>query len=385
MQLSERRVGTIAVLDLVGKLTLTDNPGRLKEKITSLIARGELNIVLNLAQLQLHRQLRPRRTGRVAHNGVARWRHREVGERGAARLGVARAHQARHDLRLLRVGSGSARELCRRRVGPRRRRSVSIPHPSGTAIIRPVMGARDVITNLRELSARTSTADGAQRLAWGPVWRDARAWFTGKLATLEIAPDDRRRRQQLGDAARHVRPHGHHRRASRFGAQWRLARWRARASWRRSKRCACSQRRRRRSPSRSSTGRTRKARDLAEAFSDRRPPAAACVLDDVRGLRRQAGDDVRRRAARERRRDRPHARRAPHLEGARRTRLPRAAHRAGSGARIDEQADRCRARDIRRRAPHAAVRRSGGAFRIDADSDASRRVSRGRGKRARVS
>jgi N-carbamoyl-L-amino-acid hydrolase len=50
------------------------------------------------------------------------------------------------------------------------------------------MGARDVIANLRELSARTSTADGAQRLAWGPVWRDARAWFNDKLATLDIAP-----------------------------------------------------------------------------------------------------------------------------------------------------------------------------------------------------
>jgi anti-sigma B factor antagonist len=51
MQLSERRVGTIVVLDLVGKLTLTDNPGRLKDKITSLIWQGESNIVLNLAQV----------------------------------------------------------------------------------------------------------------------------------------------------------------------------------------------------------------------------------------------------------------------------------------------------------------------------------------------
>src|SRR5688500_4653819 len=51
------------------------------------------------------------------------------------------------------------------------------------------MGVRDVITNLRELSACTSTAEGAQRLAWGPVWRDARAWFKDKLATLEIAPE----------------------------------------------------------------------------------------------------------------------------------------------------------------------------------------------------
>ena len=51
MKLSERRVGSIVVLDLVGKLTLTDNPGRLKEKISSLISRAESNILLNFAQV----------------------------------------------------------------------------------------------------------------------------------------------------------------------------------------------------------------------------------------------------------------------------------------------------------------------------------------------
>ena len=51
------------------------------------------------------------------------------------------------------------------------------------------MSARDVIANLRELSKLTSNADGAQRLAWGPVWREARAWFNGKLATLGITPE----------------------------------------------------------------------------------------------------------------------------------------------------------------------------------------------------
>jgi N-carbamoyl-L-amino-acid hydrolase len=50
------------------------------------------------------------------------------------------------------------------------------------------MGAREVIANLRELAQHTSNADGAQRLAWGPVWRDARTWFKGKLATLGITP-----------------------------------------------------------------------------------------------------------------------------------------------------------------------------------------------------
>jgi allantoate deiminase len=48
------------------------------------------------------------------------------------------------------------------------------------------MNAQRVIADLRELAARTSTADGAQRLAWGPVWRDARAWFAGKIASLGL-------------------------------------------------------------------------------------------------------------------------------------------------------------------------------------------------------
>jgi N-carbamoyl-L-amino-acid hydrolase len=39
-----------------------------------------------------------------------------------------------------------------------------------------------VIANLRALAARTSDAHGAQRVAWGPVWRDARRWLDGLLA-----------------------------------------------------------------------------------------------------------------------------------------------------------------------------------------------------------
>ncbi|HEY2153625.1 MAG TPA: Zn-dependent hydrolase [Vicinamibacterales bacterium] len=48
------------------------------------------------------------------------------------------------------------------------------------------MNAQRVIADLRELAARTSTADGAQRLAWGPVWRDARAWFKARVAELGL-------------------------------------------------------------------------------------------------------------------------------------------------------------------------------------------------------
>ena len=51
------------------------------------------------------------------------------------------------------------------------------------------MSAQNVVANLRELAKLTSTADGAQRLAWGPVWRDARQWCNGKLAEIGITPE----------------------------------------------------------------------------------------------------------------------------------------------------------------------------------------------------
>jgi allantoate deiminase len=44
------------------------------------------------------------------------------------------------------------------------------------------VSTRDVIANLRALAARTSDAHGAQRVAWGPVWRDARQWLDERLA-----------------------------------------------------------------------------------------------------------------------------------------------------------------------------------------------------------
>ncbi len=53
--------------------------------------------------------------------------------------------------------------------------------PPGT-----LTGATRVIADLRELAARTSTPDGAQRLAWGPVWRDAREWFKDKISALGL-------------------------------------------------------------------------------------------------------------------------------------------------------------------------------------------------------
>ena len=48
------------------------------------------------------------------------------------------------------------------------------------------MNPHRVIADLRELASRTSTPDGAQRLAWGPVWREAREWFKAKVAPLGL-------------------------------------------------------------------------------------------------------------------------------------------------------------------------------------------------------
>ncbi len=41
--------------------------------------------------------------------------------------------------------------------------------------------SRRVIADLEELAKLTTDARGAQRVAWGPVWRETRAWFTDKL------------------------------------------------------------------------------------------------------------------------------------------------------------------------------------------------------------
>jgi anti-sigma B factor antagonist len=51
MQLKERRVGEVAVLELAGKLTINDDLGRLKEKMASLLLKGHKHIVFNVGEL----------------------------------------------------------------------------------------------------------------------------------------------------------------------------------------------------------------------------------------------------------------------------------------------------------------------------------------------
>ena len=51
MQITERKVGNVTVIDVAGKLAAGEGAGRLKEKVTSLVFQGEKNIVLNVGQL----------------------------------------------------------------------------------------------------------------------------------------------------------------------------------------------------------------------------------------------------------------------------------------------------------------------------------------------
>jgi hydantoinase/carbamoylase family amidase len=48
------------------------------------------------------------------------------------------------------------------------------------------LNPKRMLSDLDELRALTGTADGAQRVAFGPVWKRAREWFRGKLAELPV-------------------------------------------------------------------------------------------------------------------------------------------------------------------------------------------------------
>ena len=43
-----------------------------------------------------------------------------------------------------------------------------------------------VLADLDELRALTADANGAQRVAWTPMWLKARAWFEEKLKGLPV-------------------------------------------------------------------------------------------------------------------------------------------------------------------------------------------------------
>lgn len=51
MQMAERQVGNVTILDLSGRLTIDDGVELLKDKVHALIVEGRTRVVLNLALL----------------------------------------------------------------------------------------------------------------------------------------------------------------------------------------------------------------------------------------------------------------------------------------------------------------------------------------------
>jgi anti-sigma B factor antagonist len=49
MEIAERQVGDVTILDLSGKMTLGEGDELLKDKVNSLVSQGRKNLVLNLA------------------------------------------------------------------------------------------------------------------------------------------------------------------------------------------------------------------------------------------------------------------------------------------------------------------------------------------------
>src|SRR4051812_35283719 len=62
------------------------------------------------------------------------------------------------------------------------------PILQSSRLMKPSSGR--VIADLEQLAALTTDERGAQRVAWGPIWRKTRAWFTDKLTReLGIEPE----------------------------------------------------------------------------------------------------------------------------------------------------------------------------------------------------
>jgi len=49
MDIAQRQIGDVTVLDLSGKITQTDSNGRLKEKVTAMVTEGHKKLALNLS------------------------------------------------------------------------------------------------------------------------------------------------------------------------------------------------------------------------------------------------------------------------------------------------------------------------------------------------
>ena len=238
--------------------------------------------------------------------------------------------------------------------------------------------ATRTVADLEELRELTGNAEGAQRVAWTDTWEEARNFLREKLEADRRGRGDRRGGESVVHAAGCVRPGASDRRSYGLGAERRLARRLPERPGRR--RGAAAPRRAsgsRRVTVRLVSGRTRKARASAARCSARRQPQARCATrTSCAPVATATGWRCRMRSPRTASISTARSGRARSSE---RRRVPRAAHRAGTGARVDGHPARRRPRHVRRRAVALHVARPGGARRLDADGQAARRT-RGRGE-----
>ena len=104
MQIEERAVGDVVVLDLKGKITLGEGDELLKDKVNSLVNQGHKKIVLNLADVPVHRQRGARRSRSHLHHREPAGRQPQAAEPDQAHHRSAVDHEAADRVRDLRLG-----------------------------------------------------------------------------------------------------------------------------------------------------------------------------------------------------------------------------------------------------------------------------------------
>ncbi len=111
MQIEERAVGDVVVLDLKGRITLGEGDELLKDKVNSLVNQGHKKIVLNLAEVPYIDSAGPRRNRADLHDGQPPGRQPQAAEPDQADHRPAVDHEAADRVRDLRVGERRGPEL----------------------------------------------------------------------------------------------------------------------------------------------------------------------------------------------------------------------------------------------------------------------------------
>ena len=111
MQIEERAVGDVMVLDLKGRVTLGEGDELLKDKVNSLLNQGQKKIVLNLADVPYIDQRGSRRDRPDLHDRQPSGRQPQAAQPDQADHGPAVDHEAADGVRDVRLGNGSGQEL----------------------------------------------------------------------------------------------------------------------------------------------------------------------------------------------------------------------------------------------------------------------------------